>query len=82
MFGFFRGVKFKYPKPTVKAWTNIRAEAETTSVNDVIANLGRQWNPSLDNLTHNYTLALDHTLDYGMLTAKIQNKNSELADSP
>lgn len=48
----------------------------------MIANIGGQWNPSSENPTYNYTLALDHAFAYSMLTAKIQNESGELADSP
>ena len=48
----------------------------------MIANIGGQWNPSSENPTYNYTLALDHAFAYSMLTAKIRNESGESADSP
>lgn len=47
----FGGIKLAYPKPTAKTWTNIRAESEGVSVNDTIADLGGQWDPSMQNPT-------------------------------
>ena len=78
----FGGIKLAYPKPTAKTWTNIRAESEGVSVNDTIADLGGQWDPSMQNPTYNYILPLDHAFANSMLTNKIQNGGSELGESP
>ena len=68
-------INFKTPNPKYKTWVNIRAEAKDTSINDVIANLGGQWNPSSLNPTYNYTLEVDHAYAYTMFTTKIPNRN-------
>ena len=68
-------INFKTPNPKYKTWVNIRAEAKDTSINDVIANLGGQWDPSSLNPTYNYTLEVDHAYAYTMFTTKIPNRN-------
>ena len=71
-------INFKTPNPKYKTWVNIRAEAKDTSINDVIANLGGQWNPSSLNPTYNYTLEVDHVYARTMFTTKIPNRNISL----
>lgn len=68
-------INFKTPNPKYKTWVNIRAEAKDTSINDVIANLGGQWDPSSLNPTYNYTLEVDHAYARTMFTTKIPNQN-------
>lgn len=67
-------IKYRTPKPVADTWINIRAELlGTTSGNNIVANLGGQWDPTSygQEPDYNYQFNTDHAFAQTMITKNI-----------
>ncbi|WP_201587166.1 RHS repeat-associated core domain-containing protein [Psychrobacter sp. HII-4] len=67
-------IEWSTPRPEAETWVNIRAEhLNDVSGNNIVANLGGQWDPTTDDQQpdYNYQLNTDHAFTRTMLTTNI-----------